>query len=922
MSNALVNRIKQRFLAQRQFMRSVFAAHHTLVWNLTNAPSLRALGLTPKRSESNLGRTFFQAREIFNNNFSRAVQEDIEAFEEPRLEVLEQPIELQTNAEFMPELNVEQNLSETAFQEAVSEEITSERNEIQEVVPFKLNPQRAREILERSEPSVTSELRTDVAASSRRGEIIPPDISPRANEMAAAKTEILSIAKPEDISNLVSEIGTQTVQTNLDETITESREAELIDAVENQEIQETESQAVVIDKVIQNVNHSNIEQTKQPETTIQTSNSKPQSEAARVARAFEVLSQRGNIDIPQNVDATQNTEPTREVQNTKPTEEVASQNTALEAGQTNSETQAVISETPVASEISRDNFKPEVRAANQETASGFKPTKNQSQESEASFDLSPQVISKIKTIAREAIQDVSNQEYRTPEIRETVSEQALSQEVRETFANSVQESVAIQVQESSPEGIPETVAIETIPEFASREISESVTQSIPESVVEQQTLVARETVEAVVQETQTVSETLESKPEPEQANWTRSMPGEPQSGVVEIIRAKPPRNFRPANKTEARETTPEPVQTEESLTAARLKTVESLKALQQRYGNPNQIQSESFAWTAESSSTDTTVTPGSQKLADIAKRLVNLYNPPPENQAYTKPNQNSSAQTDDPRVSQSLRSTQAQVRNTLGIDTQPLQLQESTRNFLLPLIGFDPSQASIFVGPLATNFTSSLNADGATVATDVYLNNGFEEQTPEGLGLLAHELTHVGQNLDVAFVPPMLQTDTSQNNSNQSPETQARIVEARVTNTANRFVPAISLDAQNLDSQPLNAPLNTMNTPNLSSNDQPDAWDGLPAPWEAMPSFTNQTRSTNQTSSSTPSTNYVTPAPVQSYSDVQLAEVGRDEAGSQDNADPGAPATHQPPAQDMDAMAQQVYEILKRRLSSERRRVG
>ena len=43
MTNALVNRIKQRLEAQRDFMRVVFSNHHALVWHLTDAPSLRLL---------------------------------------------------------------------------------------------------------------------------------------------------------------------------------------------------------------------------------------------------------------------------------------------------------------------------------------------------------------------------------------------------------------------------------------------------------------------------------------------------------------------------------------------------------------------------------------------------------------------------------------------------------------------------------------------------------------------------------------------------------------------------------------------------------------------------------------------------------------------------------------------------------------
>ena len=431
----------------------------------------------------------------------------------------------------------------------------------------------------------------------------------------------------------------------------------------------------------------------------------------------------------------------------------------------------------------------------------------------------------------------------------------------------------------------------------------------------------------------TTPESRVSSALPEDTIWQRSVPGDSQSGVVEIIRAKPPRDFRP-NKTEEKTETratdtqqpnsqqPDSVPPRDDKTAeisgqSKQTLSERMKSLQQRFGGTDQTRfdpsTNSFAAQVESEAGDAkTSIPQFQSISDVAQRLARRYS----QSQQPDPSEDVKPQIEPQNTN--LAEIQAASR-FIQQDTQPKQLQESTRNFLEPLIGFDPRAAKIFVSPQATAFTTSLNADAATVASDVYLNNRFDEQSPEGLGLLAHELTHVGQNLQTAFVPPILQDSPSQNDlANESSETQARIVEARVTNTASLFVPGLTLETA------ASRQTATAQIPNFSSQAQinTDAWDGLPAPWEAMPNLTPTSSNLSPNTSSSSSLAGVTPVSDTSHAGVQLAETGRGNENP-DNEPPGAAAGQpHPPAQDMDLLAQQVYEILKRRLSSERRREG
>jgi len=61
-------------------------------------------------------------------------------------------------------------------------------------------------------------------------------------------------------------------------------------------------------------------------------------------------------------------------------------------------------------------------------------------------------------------------------------------------------------------------------------------------------------------------------------------------------------------------------------------------------------------------------------------------------------------------------------------------------------LGFDPGGARLHTGPAAASASRRLNAEAFTIGNDVFFGDGrFDPHTPKGLGLIAHELTHVGQ---------------------------------------------------------------------------------------------------------------------------------------------------------------------------------
>lgn len=73
-------------------------------------------------------------------------------------------------------------------------------------------------------------------------------------------------------------------------------------------------------------------------------------------------------------------------------------------------------------------------------------------------------------------------------------------------------------------------------------------------------------------------------------------------------------------------------------------------------------------------------------------------------------------------------------------------LDHALRERLRPHMSFDPGIARLHQGPVAAEAARRLRAEAFTIGRDVFFGESrYAPQSRQGLGLLAHEVTHVGQ---------------------------------------------------------------------------------------------------------------------------------------------------------------------------------
>jgi hypothetical protein len=251
------------------------------------------------------------------------------------------------------------------------------------------------------------------------------------------------------------------------------------------------------------------------------------------------------------------------------------------------------------------------------------------------------------------------------------------------------------------------------------------------------------------------------------------------------------------------------------------------------------------------------------------------------------------------------------------------------------MTGVDPAGVRIYRGPLAERVTATQNADALTDGGAIALGAGHATDTPETLGLLAHELTHVAQRRAPRFVPPIAQAPQLQSQPAMSPadeESQAGWVEERVTNIA-RTRSAAPIAAPQSPVAEQSAPGGQPAPERYQRDNTRDIWGNLPAPWEPLPEWlTNPAGTPPPMSSSAPAPQSAqqqpsqpapAPAPSADIPGTQRAERGRSLPDAEGEMRHAATAHEgDMPEPDLDALAQQVHAILKRRLAAERRRFG
>jgi len=259
---------------------------------------------------------------------------------------------------------------------------------------------------------------------------------------------------------------------------------------------------------------------------------------------------------------------------------------------------------------------------------------------------------------------------------------------------------------------------------------------------------------------------------------------------------------------------------------------------------------------------------------------------------------------------------------------QPEVLPQSAARFLKPLVGIEPASVPLYRGSVAAKITAASRADAIAMGEAILLKPGYASDSHELLGVMAHELTHVVRQRQPRFVPPIARdAGTPARNSAEllDEEGIAQRVEARVIQAAKSVATA---DSTPVGSVSPDASVDVVNKSMKTRSYSMDEWGGLPAPWEPLPDWV--TTISESHSSPTVSSAGLAAASSATMSagggeeavPIQRAEEGRPVAeGNQQAAAPapGAAAEKQAPP-DLDALARQVYDVLRRRLGAEQRR--
>jgi len=266
-----------------------------------------------------------------------------------------------------------------------------------------------------------------------------------------------------------------------------------------------------------------------------------------------------------------------------------------------------------------------------------------------------------------------------------------------------------------------------------------------------------------------------------------------------------------------------------------------------------------------------------------------------------------------------------------------LVVSEANRRFLRAAVGVDPATVRLSRGQDAGRLTSAYRADAVTFGDDVALAPGRGDDTAEGLGLLAHELTHVARRRDPTAIPPIARPSERRPGfrpASPGPamdeEALARTVEVQTVRAARmRFAPPITPgSAGSAAARPIDKPDGAQAaSPVEETPVAPDRgrWGNLPAPWEPLPAWLAPSRSVEAPPlpvvTVAPAPPAFTTPPQPGAPVVHAAETARTLPAPQQRETPAQERT-QTPAPDIDALARQVYAVLKRRLAAERRRSG
>ncbi len=289
----------------------------------------------------------------------------------------------------------------------------------------------------------------------------------------------------------------------------------------------------------------------------------------------------------------------------------------------------------------------------------------------------------------------------------------------------------------------------------------------------------------------------------------------------------------------------------------------------------------------------------------------------------------------------------------------------AARRFLRPLVGIAPGEVEVRRGPEAEAIAERHQADAVTRGETIEMGSPAPEQSPEGLGLLAHELTLVARAREPRFVPPVLRDPEAGRAAVEAqPARPGRLAPAAAPSRAapgraapgrvapGRVAPMAPVPptpaavgepeeaiAEEVEAtvRRLARPQGEAAPPAQARRPAAERWSDVPAPGEPLPDLgfeAGDEAVSDDGGGETVGVAGVAPDGGASHladlaggrsaaaesAGVQRAARGR--AVEEEGSPGGAAEGEKPGGPDVEALARQVYGILKRRLAAERRRGG
>lgn len=285
---------------------------------------------------------------------------------------------------------------------------------------------------------------------------------------------------------------------------------------------------------------------------------------------------------------------------------------------------------------------------------------------------------------------------------------------------------------------------------------------------------------------------------------------------------------------------------------------------------------------------------------------------------------------------------------------QPISM--ANRELLEPMMGIDLEPVRVHQGADAARAAGALRADALAVGEQIVLGAGRQESDPKTVGLLGHELLHIARQRTPRFVPPILRGTPRTTEPGRPPfRPSAGSVPPRVpgqrgpgvVHAAEEEAMALVVEAAAIAAshdrirgvtRPPDAPTalppagaaqgpsgGEPRVPSATPADPetPPPWGTLPAPWEPMPDQPMSPAGPGvESRAAGPTAPAATAGPWGVTATPPVQAAGQDRHVPEHAPAPAGPAAPGGPAAkvDLDALAKQVYTVLKRRLAGERRR--